>query len=223
MKWRLSIFLLCMAFQVGLAGIEFTTLNQNLQEARSPFNYDLQVKMIKGESENQNVLLLLHGMGGDNTIADILHSYGIPDHLVSFNFPDASYREGFTDPRTTNFGSIKEVLPVLYLLKKLVLDSRETKINMYGFSAGGGALVNVIGVLNTNKYDSELKKIGIGDVEKKTILEALQRGIIILDAPLKSIRELITSRGNSPTLAAFLHNYKKNDFEPLDALKNWQG
>ncbi len=60
----------------------------------------------------------------------------------------------------------------------------EKEIDLYGFSAGGGVLINVLGVLNTSTYDARLEAMGIGAVEKEKLLAAIQRGMVILDTPL---------------------------------------
>lgn len=208
--------------QIGLEGAEYKKLSEAVAAIKPPFHYDLKVKLLKGRSDDQNVLLLLYGMGSDNRIADILQTYGeIPDHMISFNFPDAGLIDGRYDPRRTSFGTIQEILPVLYLLKKLVVEGGLPSINLFGFSAGGGALVNTISVLNSERYD--LQMIGLTASDKRAILSALQQGVILLDAPLKSIRELNETRSRDVLLEQLGARYRQNGFEPIDSLKNWQG
>lgn len=214
-------FLLLLLLPFGLHCAEFSHLRQTLDTVQ--FSYDLKVKLLKGKSEEQNVLLLLHGMGSDNRLGEILQTYGdIPDHLVSFNFPDAGLQAVY-DPSRSTFGSLQEILPVLYLLKKLVVEGGLPSISLYGFSAGGGALINTISVLNTDRYDRNLQDIGISQSDKQTILKALQQGTLLLDAPLKSIREILQTRGHSPWLDLVSSRYRQNGFEPIDALQNWSG
>ncbi len=221
MKFFCTLFCL---FILQLDAAPFSQLSQTVSAIQSPFYYDLKVKLLKGHSENENVMLLLHGMGSDNRIADVLQSYGdIPDHLISFNFPDSGFLSKPYDPRMTSFGSIQEIFPVLYLLKKLVVDGGLTSINLYGFSAGGGAAVNTLRVLNTDTYDKELASLGIDQRAKQAILQALQNGVILLDAPLKSIPEIIALRGSDENFNIIGARYRKNDFEPIDAIKYWQG
>lgn len=215
-KW----LLLGLCFQ-GLGAVEFSKLKDLVASAQDD-PYDLQVRLLKGRTEDEKVLILLHGMGGDNRIGDVLQTYGtIPDHLLSFNFPDANLQE-FNAERSS-FGTIREIMPVFYLLKKLVLDGGIRSINLYGFSAGGGALVNTIAVLNGNEYDNELKAIGIDAKGKQLIMEALQKGVVLLDAPLKSMQEIIDTRGYDEALGVMARRYQKNGFEPIEALKKWQG
>ncbi|MCE5317721.1 MAG: hypothetical protein LLG04_10265 [Parachlamydia sp.] len=215
---RLLLFLL---LPFGLQCVEFSHLRQTLDTVQFP--YDLKVKLLKGKSEEQNVLLLLHGMGSDNRLGEILQSYGdIPDHLVSFNFPHAGLQAVY-DPTRSSFGTIQEILPVLYLLKKLVVEGGLPSSSLYGFSAGGGALINTISVLNMNRYDQNLQDMGISRNDKQTILKALQQGTLLLDAPLKSMREILQTRGHSPWLDRVGSRYNQNGFEPIDALQNWSG
>ncbi len=211
---------------LGLAGVEFIPLQQTVNNLRtaSPFTYNLNVQLIKGRSESEKVLLLLHGMGSDHRIADIMKSYdSIPAHLISFDFPDAAVNERQYDPRKTTFGSIQEILPVLYLLKKLVVEGGLTSIDLFGFSAGGGAVINTIAVLNTDRYEAQLQNLGIGKMEKRSILNALQNGVILLDVPLKSIQEIIETRGRDASLDIIGSHYRANGFEPIDALRDWKG
>lgn len=202
-------------------GVEFAALKQTL--AAFHFSYDLKVKLLKGNSEDQTVMLLLHGMGSDNRLGEILQTYGdIPDHLVSFNFPDAGL-QGRYDPAQTTFGTLHEILPVIYLLKKLVVEGGSSSLSVYGFSAGGGALVNTVSVLNLDRYDRDLQGIGITKSDKLAILKALQRGTLLLDASLKSMREIIDFRGRDAQLDFIGFRYRQNGFEPIDSLQNWKG
>jgi hypothetical protein len=220
LRYLFCIFL----FLQGVEATEFGHLTQTLDSAHSPFLYDLQIKALKGHSEDENVLLLLHGMGSDSRIAAILKSYdAIPDHLVSFNFPDAGRVNRSYDPKLTTFGSIQEFLPLLYILKTLVIDGKINSVSLYGFSAGGGALVNTIRVLNTETYDRELAQLGIDKEGKQRVLQAIQNGVILLDVSLKSMREIVAFRGSDDALDIVEARYRKNHFEPIDALKYWQG
>jgi len=182
----------------------------------SPFDYDLHIAEIPGQSGK--TIICCHGMTGNYQIAEVIHSYDYTqDTLIGFNFPDHDY-DG-SRPEKTTFGSIDELLPVLYVLKKTIIDEGRKQVSLYGFSAGGGAVVNVIAALYTTTYDPDLAKIGIGLQEKKQILETLQNGTIILDAPLKSIEEIIAFRGTSLEFEILDARYRKNGMNPIDTLK----
>jgi alpha-beta hydrolase superfamily lysophospholipase len=123
-----------------------------------------------------------------------------------------------TDHNKSAYGTPQEILPLLYLLKRCACDLKLKSINLYGFSAGGGAIINVLSALNTTKYDIYLKPLGISTKDKKEIIDALQNGSIILDCPLKSIREIISFRGASKNLSILEKHYSANEMEPIDTL-----
>lgn len=191
--------------------------------AESPFTYDFHLYSLPGNHER--TILCFHGYGGSYQIADLLKNlYNPPATLVSFNFPEHSLREGKQyDPKTASFGSIDELLPALYVMKKIILEQEREAIDLYGFSAGGGAVVNLIRVLNGSDYDLELKGIGIGAEEKKQLLSAIERGIILLDAPLKSVEEIIDFKGPSEELKILAKKYRDHAFRPIDSLKMLKG
>ena len=184
------------------------------------FNYDLMVTKNPGPGEK--TMICLHGSGGNYKIAETLRSIEqIKSTLISFNFPDHDI--AFRSPEAVTFGTIDELLPALYVIKQSVIDDGLDAIDLYGFSAGGGAAVNLIGVLNTSEYDENLKQIGIGPEEKQQMLKAIQNGVLILDTPLKSIQEIIDFRGTTPHLEYVADKYKKNGFIPLDSLSKLSG
>ncbi len=113
----------------------------------------------------------------------------IESTLVSFNFPEYDIAQGRTyDPKKATFGTIDELLPALHIMKHIVLDQDLDSIDLYGFSAGGGALVYVIKVLNSSLYDEKLRELGIGEIEKKKLLLAIEKGIVILDTAFEVYR-----------------------------------
>lgn len=181
------------------------------------FDYDLHETSLPGN--NGQTTLCLHGMGGDYRIAEMLKKTStIQDTLVSFNFPDHNFVSGKVDSSKTHFGTIQELLPPLSLLKKLIVDEKRASLNLYGFSAGGGAIINMLAALNTKRFDKDLKEIGIDQSGKTQILAALQKGLIILDTPLKSIAEIVAVRGPKSDLAIIGKRYKQNEMEPIEAI-----
>lgn len=188
-----------------------------------PFDYDLHLFSLPGT--NRCTMICFHGYGDNYQIAASLKElYHLETSLVSFNFPEHDIKQGREcDPKKASFGTIDELLPALFVMKKIVLDEGLESVDLYGFSAGGGALVNAIAVLNGTAYDSELKRIRIGDEEKKRLLSAIQRGIIILDAPLKSMEEIIDFRGSSEEFAILAKKYLEYGFRPIDSLKRLKG
>lgn len=191
------------------------------REASALFNYDLHLSRIPGNSSK--VMVCFHGYGGNYQIAARLKEHsGLDETLISFNFPDHDILSRILDPQQMSFGTIEELLPSLYVLKKIIIEDGMDEINLYGFSAGGGAIVNVIGILNTHTHDAFLQKIGIGEQEKHTILNAIQKGYVILDTPLKSLQEIIDLRGPTYELEVIAERYRENKFIPIESLHNLQ-
>lgn len=188
----------------------------------APFDYDLHLFSIPGT--NSRTMICFHGYGANYQIAEQLKELQLINAtLISFNFPDHDLQEKTYDPHKIAFGTIQELLPAFYVLKKHVIDQGLDTIDLYGFSAGGGAVINVIATLNTSTYDGELAKIGIADKEKKRLLKAIQKGLVILDAPLKSVDEIIDLRGSSIEFEMIAKNYHRNHLRPIDSLELLRG
>jgi hypothetical protein len=189
-----------------------------------PFAYPLGIKMIPSSRPDADVMICFHGMGGSHSIIEILKSYAvIPDHLVSFNFPDYLFYESSFNSAKTTFGTIQELLPALYVIKTCIIEGPLKSINLYGFSAGGGAIINILAILNQSRYQKELEMIGINEEIKTKILQAIQQGFIILNCPLKSIEEIIEYKGSSPNLDLLAKRYRANQLRPIDSLKGIKG
>lgn len=210
MKSKILTFLL-----VSLLGITGATEHS--------FDYDLHFFSLPGS--NARTMICCHGYGDSYQIAETLKNLYQPKiTLVSFNFPEHNIKQGKKyNPTTASFGTIDELLPLLYVMKKVVLDQRLESIDLYGFSAGGGAVVNTIAVLNGTAHDAKLKRIGIGTEEKNRLLAAIQLGIVILDTPLKSIEEIMDFRGSSEEFEILAKKYRTNGFRPIDSLKMLDG
>lgn len=194
----------------------------NIMHAENPFNYDLHLYSIPGKTNRP--MICFHGYGANYQIANTLKNIDcIDDTLVSFNFPEYNIFSRNLDPANLSFGSIQELLPAFYVVKKYVIDKGADQIDLYGFSAGGGAIVNLIAILNTNRYPTELSKFGINEPERKKILEAIQKGIVILEVPLKSIDELIEMGGSNRELNRTAHRYRMNNLRPIDTVMDWKG
>jgi hypothetical protein len=203
----------------ALSAVEYRSLVSSLQS--NPFDYPLGIVTFEGKSENEPAMVCCHGYGGDEHVAAVLHAYGlIPDHLVGFRFPDYGKLAFSRPPETTCYGTIQEILPLLYILKQIAVFAQARQIDLYGFSAGGGAIVNALAVLVQYRYPQELLKIGINEKESKKILDAIEKGLIILDAPLKSMEEIVEARGALPPLVIIQKRYAKNHLRPIDSLED---
>jgi hypothetical protein len=200
----------------------FSFLSSAFTNSSTPFDYDLHLTRIPGTSSK--TIVVFHGMGGDYTIAPLIKAQAsLNDTLVTFNFPDYGIRDGIYNAKKTSYGSIQELLPAIFVLKKLIVDEQIKEINLYGFSAGGGAIINTLAVLNTSKYDADLKSIGVNQKDKEKILEEVQKGTIILDAPLKSVAEIIDFRGTATDLVTIGERYRENDMEPIGSIEKLKG
>lgn len=194
-----------------------------MEQKSHPFDYDLKILELPAKTPHANVMVCLHGYGGSGRVIQKLRANRlIPDTLIGFNFPDANIVEGY-DPNATTFGSIQELLPVIYVLKQTIDQKNLSAINLYGFSAGGGAVINLIAILNSSRYGTELESIGITHGDKQRILNALQKGHIILDCPLKSMDEIVDLLGHSHPLEVITQRYRHNNLRPIDSLSGWQG
>jgi hypothetical protein len=181
---------------------------------KPPFRHDLHLTRLPGKEAHTT--LCFHGLGGDYQIA---HAVPLNGTRVSFNFPDHNLDIKNFDPQKSSLGTIDDLLPGLYVLRQLVIAEGLSAINLYGFSAGGGAIVNTLAALNGNRWDAELKKIGIADLDKAKILSASQQGHIILDTPFKSVDELIAHRGWSKELHFLATRYRDNQMDPIKSLE----
>jgi hypothetical protein len=186
-----------------------------------PFDYDLHLTTLDGT--NSRTMICFHGSGANYKIAHDLKKLGLESTLISFNFPDHDLWKKFFSLNNTTFGTIDELLPAFYVLKKIVIDRGLEVIDLYGFSAGGGVVINLIALLNSSLYDAHLQQIGITNREKERLLAAIQNGHIILDTPLKSVEEIIEFRGSSNDFEKVAKNYRDNGLRPLDTLFYLEG
>lgn len=170
--------------------------------------------------KSARVMILAHGMGSNHTISDAVK---VDQTLVSFNFTDHDFLERGIPYEKTTFGTFDELIPLLLVMKKCVIEEDQREIDLYGFSAGGGAIVNALAALNTHRFDRRLQQIGIHQEQKTQILKAVSKGTILLDVPLKSVQELIDLRGKNRDLLIMAARYQANDMEPIEALKYLQG
>lgn len=189
----------------------------------NPFSFDLGVKVIPSKDKQAGVTICSHGYGHCNEIVDSVRAANaIKTHLIGFNFPDFGITDA-SDHAKSTFGSIDEILPLLYLIKRCVADLGLDTVNLYGFSAGGGAVINAIAALNETTFDKQLAALGITESNKKAMLDAVQKGTIILDCPLKSIDEIIALRGPSKNFSILDARYRKNGMRPIDAISKLAG
>ncbi|MBA2369825.1 MAG: alpha/beta hydrolase [Candidatus Protochlamydia sp.] len=217
-KYKLLLLLGLLARWVSLEAVNVDKLNDIFTSMHSPFNYDLQLKILPGEKLDAELFICLHGMGSDSTISTVMRANPaiLPFHVIAFNFPDYGrrYKEGVK----TTFGTFDEIAPALFILKKCIVDGRADKVHLYGFSAGGSAALNCVAVLNSSRYDTEMQKLGIGEKEKQRILHSIQQGSVVLEVPLKSFDEIADISGDRD-VRLVARRAKKNGMTPIDNIK----
>lgn len=218
------MFLLLAVLPCVIFATDAQQLKNAFEAEPPPFGYDLNIKLYNGASRDEPLMIACHGYGSNAILGDILRTNPqIRGPIVSFNFPDHDIMERGYDPKDSVFGTVQEILPLLYVLKESVSRAGADKVNLYGFSAGGGAVINTIAALNSHHFDAAMQRIGITEQDKVAILDAIQKGVVILDCPLKSVDEIIGVRGQNPTLDAVSERYRVNHMRPIDALQSLQG
>lgn len=184
-----------------------------------PFDYDLHLTRIEGTTGR--TLICFHGLAANYQVADRIKLEGnLHDTLISFNFPEYDLLSRITEVESVTLGTVKELLPAAWVLKKCVTEMNMQVLNIYAFSNGAGVFINLLSALNTSRFDSELKQIGILAEDKRMILDAIERGFIILDSPLKSVSEVIDHQYVIPEILEVAKRYQTNDLEPIDQLKH---
>lgn len=218
----MALTLILFGAKVNLqADLWLTQLVKTISES-SPFAYNLQCSTRTAQNNNQRLLLCLHGSGSNSNFINRIPN-DILAALLSFNFPDHDQEARDLAIENTQYGTLAELLPILYVLKTMVIDHQVSTLDLYGFSAGGGALINTLALLHSQRFKTELTKIGITHENRNAILKAITQGHILLDCPLKSIEEISDYRGNSPELAILAQRYRDNRFRPIDNLASLTG
>lgn len=214
----LGLLLFCIWHESALHGDVMA-----LECAPHSFSYDLDLRILGDYESPEPITIVCHGYGGSSLFVRELQKLSVfPGPLVGFNFPDHDIKPGY-DYTQSSFGTCNEIAPLIYILKILVIDRPERPIILYGFSAGGGAVINTLGALVAARYDDYLLQLGIGLREKELIIEALKSGHIILDCPLKSIDEIFTVRPPTDELMFLASQYRSNGMTPIENLQYLAG
>ncbi len=220
MKWILFFCLLCQGMLMAISQEKFEDLKQMMQYP--PFAHP--VKYLTSSEKEASVMLCFHGFGGDLHIIDSLAPVALAkNHLVSFNLPDADISAKNGDLSRTTWGTYFELLPACYLLHKLIIEGNLDSIDLYGFSAGGGAIINILTILNSDKHENIFRGIGILAQDRKRMLEVIQKGLIILDCPLKSWDEVVEMRKDFSELKILAKRHRDEQLRPIDSLNHLKG
>lgn len=225
MKIRFNLLILCLLGNSLAHSVNKKIIkNFCLPKTIHPFKYDLALKLIPAARKDAQYMICCHGSGANNKIADSVKASGVVnDHIISFNFPDHDQDRSQDDPKLSTFGTIEELLPLLYIIKKCVIEADLKVVNLYGFSAGGGVIVNVLSVLSNYRFANELKSMGINPEVSAQMLQAIQNGLIILECPLKSMEEIAAFRGTKDSTLSnifeiYSKRYKENNLRPIDSI-----
>ncbi len=189
-------------------------------EAQKLFGYNPTYELLHAKVPLDHVMITCHGSGANKEIGHMVARH-VQLPIATFNFPDHDMDENF-DLFTSSFGTISDYLPLIFLLNNLIKKGIQ-KISIYGFSAGGGATIVTLAILNSNAYSKELSSIGVSPEDRKDILQALSKGMLILDAPLKSVTEILSIRPEEEFIQVLSKRFKKNGFEPIDNIDGLKG
>lgn len=170
------------------------------------------------------ITICCHGYGQDNSIVSYVAQQKALNStcLVGFNFPDHTIN---THKNHANcaYGTLYEILPLLNIINYYTHHNKGCKINLYGFSAGAGAIINTLAILNQKTDKCALESISICEHDISDMLDAIERGSIILDCPLRSVDEIIAFRGETSELKIMAEHYNKNHLNPINSLSDLSG
>lgn len=192
------------------------------QEAKKLFGYDPELELLKTKKPEESMITIsAHGYCSSKKLAkEVVDNGPLCGYILALNLPDHDHVPG--DGRTITHGTIHEILPFAFAVSKAVQAGADS-VNLHGHSAGGGVVINLIGILNSERFRKEFNDIGITQSVRKQMLKAIQNGTVILDTPLKSAEEIIDTYGLIGELEVFAHNYKESNLRPIDSLESLKG
>jgi hypothetical protein len=186
-------------------------------ENENPFSYNLDVRYSSGT--NQTVLLCNHGFGGNSQSVINRVRPNTSDTIIAFNYIDHDFSHETGDDTKTVIATPLEIMPLIYILKKLVVDNNISTLSLYGYALGAANIIYAIDMLTTQTHDDFLKSFNITESDKTSIMQALRKGTILLDVPFKSVEEMIAMHGPTKILQMYKERAAKfNILSPLDTL-----
>jgi hypothetical protein len=179
--------------------------------------YDPCIEYIPDISHTtNNINVYLHGWK-ENKYTNLRKSLFIPPAVI-FDFPDAR-RDKKVSLRHASFGQKADILPTIFVLNAIIESGLAQQINFIGFSKGGATAINTIALLNKPKsYKKDLASLHIDYSQCHAILQALKRGIIILDCPLKHVNYGIEQQVQKYS-SSFIDNIPDNPTKPGNMVK----
>ena len=165
------------------------------------FGYDPKFEVIADyrDDNDDTITFAPHGFGGNKEHSRFIGS----GHRIIFNFHDASSPAG--DPvklRYASFAQLPELKPLLHALL-LAKKAGFKKIDFVGYSRGGAAVINLIGLLNNDaifsgggslediKKKSNLESMGITNETRKELLKIIESGHHILICPMLDLHAAV--------------------------------
>jgi hypothetical protein len=193
-------------------------VKQEKKKQKKLFGYDLGIHYIqdKQDTESLHPTLFFHGWQDTGKSAKLLKRYCkvLPGDIITFNFPDAMPL--IAPFWKSSFGQIPDILPALYTLNYVVTKKNLSEIDLYGISRGGATIINMIAVLHDEtlftQYKDDLEKIGITQAERKKLLTVLKNGCIVLDTPLRSMKETMAP----PWIVEKFTKYERDGLDPVE-------
>lgn len=214
------IFIFTLTTNVNLKANHVFNFSHINTIAQKVLGYDPSIELLHSTKNITEVTVTCHGYGANKEIGNYVASrLNMP--IVTFNFPDHDINANF-DVQKTSFGTLQEYLPIIYVLKTCIAHGIDT-INLYGYSAGGGAIINMLAILNNPTYQKQLESIGVSQEDAETIKRAVSLGLIMLDTPLKSVTEILGIRPDETDIQYLARRYKANGFEPIDVIDQLAG
>ena len=175
---------------------QFNTIDKEDLNKRA--GYDMRLTLLEDNRpsiKHGRPTVKLHGFGDnvDNVKASHEHGYLYNrGDVIVFTFKDAA--SGYS-LKEANFGQEEDIRSTILVLSAL----HRAKIKAWdtdGHSRGGAVSTNTIGVLNkpTTYWLNKFKEFGLADEEQIAILKKMQKGTILLNCPLQSVKTVVNSK-----------------------------
>ena len=193
------------------------------------FQYDLGIEyQVPADQTSSRVhrraILYLHPWGvlalPNKRHAQLMRYYDVlPGDVITFNFPDGVWK-GLVPIFNSSLGQLSDVLPAIYTLNYAVEKYKLEAVDLFGYSRGAAAAVNMLAVLNDKQgdYDKVLAQIGITSDHKTKILNVIKNGSVILNCPIIDANTTLNSYSKPMQfLARKLMSYKEDGLQALES------
>ena len=200
---RLGDNLLTLSPGVAAPLAKLRELIQSNDDAINILGYDPEIEIL-GESNNQVInpdrcTIALHGWGDSKEFIRRLKRHNpysplLPGTVITYNALDA-VQDGHLPIAQSSFGQLPDIIPFLYVLKQCA-DADLPTIDINAHSRGAALAINGLAVLNnnTNKYNQVWDQLHINPAQREKIKAMIQKGCIVLQCPLVSVRAAIKNQ-----------------------------